>query len=82
MTVATQLKTGIIFQIEFIPGPENDFQIFEAGNFSVLGIKFKMTRCQFHQHFYVQIFCANVVFYVHVTRKSCRKDIFVWKICT
>jgi len=44
MTVATQLKTGILFQIEFIPGPENDFKIFEAGNFSVLGIKFKMTR--------------------------------------
>jgi len=46
--------------------------------------KVPLWRAQYsiEKAFYVQIFCTNVVFYVHLTRKKLPKQCFVQKICT
>jgi hypothetical protein len=38
------MSKKLIFQIEFIPGLDYDHKTFQTGNYSVFGIKLKMTR--------------------------------------
>ena len=40
------------------------------------------SRCQFHQHIMCEYFVRTLIFYVHVTRKSCQNVTFVLKIRT